>query len=190
MHLHIVAPEVLSFLESLHCFERLKLVSNLTLKYTTDTQWQASAMLEVKYICHTRTCPYMLLLTGADPNVETKINETIIHVAAASGELQIIEYLVDTYRYDVTYLNKGTSGGVCKIQGKPLPSGGWTALHYACAGGHAPVVKYLLKMGVNWKIRSDEEIAPKDLVKIFKHMDTIMPLFPTTAAEKKDWKNF
>ena len=123
--------------------------------------------------------------------VETSTNETLLPIAAACGQLEIIEYLVDTYSLDSAYINKVTSEGVCKIQGKPLPSTGWNALHYACAGGHAPVVKYLIKKEVNWKLRSEEEISPKDLVKIFKHVDTLMPLFPDNQKkENRDWKNF
>ena len=121
---------------------------------------------------------------------ETEDSETHLHAAASSGDLSIVTYLVDTYKRDIDYLNKRTTGGVCKIKGRPIPSGGWSALHFACAGGHAEVVKYLISKGVNCNVKSDEEMTAKDVVKIFKHTDTIMPLFPVKTDDRREWKNY
>ena len=103
-----------------------------------------------------------LLLKGVKPDVVDVRGDSALVVASRSGQLPIVQTLVESGA-KVNLRNKwgdsalmvaalnGQESVVRYLRGKggDVNSTGWTALHYAAVNGHADVAKYLLDQGAN-----------------------------------------
>ncbi|HYD18672.1 MAG TPA: ankyrin repeat domain-containing protein [Patescibacteria group bacterium] len=83
----------------------------------------------------------VLVARGADPfgqhhhqEMTTGIWQTLLHVAAANGHKQIVDFLLEGDKYDKALINR-------------IDNNRNTALHLAAAGGHLEIVRTLLAHG-------------------------------------------
>lgn len=70
--------------------------------------------------------------------------QTVLHVAAEEGKLDIVQWLVEKYRLDVNAVDNN----------------GWTPMHSAAKGGHPKIVKYLLEKGGFGRAVNNEGSSP------------------------------
>ena len=103
-----------------------------------------------------------LLLKGAKPDVVDVRGDSALVVASRSGQLPIVQMLIDSgakinlrNKWGDSALMVAALNGQEKVvrylrsKGGDVNSSGWTALHYAAVNGHADVAKYLLDQGAN-----------------------------------------
>ena len=125
--------------------------------------------------CHT-------IFAGAKIDVMNDSDETLLHAAAHYGQLEVIEFLLETINLADDYINKQTNEKSFAIIRKiKIPSESWTALHFACALGHTDVVRYLLGHGADRSIRTGDGLKPIELCKAYKQKH-IIPVFEDRRA--------
>ena len=103
-----------------------------------------------------------LISRGYDVMDKDSNGQTVLHNACDTGNVELVQYLVENYSYMLTirdkegqtpYLVTGFSGSVdlvkflvsrgCDVTDKD--SGGWTVFHYACQGGKLKLAQYLVE---------------------------------------------
>ncbi len=110
-----------------------------------------------------------LLSQGADVTFENADGFTVLMIAAQKGNLQMVESLITTRKYNQTELNNalifaGNSGGLNLVKYllsnganiKAKTDGGMTVLMTAVESGNLDLVKYLLSKGANLKAKTDD----------------------------------
>jgi ankyrin repeat protein len=86
-----------------------------------------------------------LVENGLDINAEIhERQQTVLHRAADLGVPEIVELLLGTGQIDVDHQD----------------SWGTAALHYACRGGHLPVVRQLVEAGANVNVQENYGYTP------------------------------
>ncbi|KAK3583377.1 hypothetical protein CHS0354_040339 [Potamilus streckersoni] len=101
-----------------------------------------------------------LIQAGLDLNARTNDNKHVLHIAAHHDNLSIIKHLIENY------------------PSLPLQNdkNGWTAIHYAAAGGSAPVIEALIQAGLDLNARTNDNkhvlhiAAHHDNLSIIKHL--------------------
>lgn len=103
----------------------------------------------------------MLLEHGANPNVVDHNGSPPLHLAAWTGDYEIVELLANIannhQRTDINLANKDNE----------------TALHSACQYGHRAVVSLLLAKGGDPRIRNVRGETPLDLAAQYGRFETV-----------------
>ena len=154
--------------------------------------------------------PKIFLETFSFDNVATHYGRTILHYAAACGNLSAIRYIYETQKLhdfnvkdhlQLTLLHYACFfgridivkylSGISKEKGidfNDIGIMGVTPLHFASEEGHFDVVKYLLENAVELKIdvfgkKINEGCTAEDLAKRNRHQD-IIQLFDDYMTHK------
>ncbi|KAK3608445.1 hypothetical protein CHS0354_035447 [Potamilus streckersoni] len=85
-----------------------------------------------------------LMQAGLDITARTKDGYHVLHIAADKDNLAIVKYLITTQSQ--------------LLQQTDIK--GWTALHYAAAGGSVPVIDALLQAGLDITARTNDGLRP------------------------------
>jgi len=121
-----------------------------------------------------------LMVEGADIRYkDPKSGFSVLHVAAERGAaLEIVQYLVNM------------QGALAGDDGMPLQDKkGQTALHRACARGHAPLTALLLSNGANPHTTDRQRQTPLHLAAKAGHLDCVRRLLSAGASPNVSDKN-
>jgi uncharacterized protein len=135
-----------------------------------------------------------LVRRGVDPNTSDRAGTTLLMLAAANGNEQLIEFLLRTNanqlnynEYSETAIAIGALYGHLGIvqhlvqAGSPIDGHGWNALHYAVFNGHAEIVRYLLTKGANLNALAPNRQTPLMLAARNGHVDVAKMLVDAGA---------
>uniref|UniRef100_A0A8C6XN30 Uncharacterized protein n=1 Tax=Naja naja TaxID=35670 RepID=A0A8C6XN30_NAJNA len=112
-------------------------------------------------------------LNLTDVNATNSANETLLHVAATHGHLEIIDYLI----------SKGAKLEVKDNKGR-------TPLHRAAEKGHDKAVNRLLQAGANMYSLDQEGRTPFHLANQNQHMHILRNILKEEARRHKNQHNF
>ncbi|OCT84861.1 CARD- and ANK-domain containing inflammasome adapter protein [Xenopus laevis] len=113
------------------------------------------------------------ILRDTDINAVNPSGETLLHMAAASGHVAVIEYLI----------NKGA-----KIDSKDMKHR--TPLHRASENGHGEAVKVLLRAGAFIYSLDDASLTPLHLAAENNHQNVLKILLQEEGRQYKNRHNF
>ncbi|XP_002931656.2 ankyrin-3 [Xenopus tropicalis] len=113
------------------------------------------------------------ILRDTDINAVNPSGETLLHIAAASGHVAVIEYLI----------NKGA-----KIDCKDIKHR--TPLHRAAENGHGEAVKVLLRAGAFIYSLDDDSLTPLHLAAENNHQNVVKILLQEEGRQYKNRHNF
>ncbi|XP_029474614.1 ankyrin-3-like [Rhinatrema bivittatum] len=113
------------------------------------------------------------ILKDNDINAVNSSNETLLHVAAANGQVPVIDYLI---------------GKGAKLEMKD--KNGRTPLHRASEKGHAEAVRVLLNAGANLYALDKDANAPLHLAAQNKHFDIVKMMLQDETRNYRNRHNF
>lgn len=113
------------------------------------------------------------VLKESDVNAVNVSNENLLHIAAAHGHTEIIDYLI----------SKGAKLDVKDKKGR-------TPLHRAAEKGHVNAVKVLLQAGANMYSLDQEGKTPLHLASQNQHTDVLRSILKKEARRHKNQHNF
>ncbi|XP_061486475.1 CARD- and ANK-domain containing inflammasome adapter protein-like [Rhineura floridana] len=113
------------------------------------------------------------ILQKSDINAVNSANETLLHIAAAHGHSEIIDYLI----------SKGARAEVKDKNGK-------TPLHRAAERGHDKAVKILLRSGANMYSLDQDSNSPLHLASQNHHIHVLKSILKEEARRHKGQHNF
>ena len=131
----------------------------------------------------------LFFLSGADPRLKTSGDETLLHAAAKGGHLPVVQFLIETLKFEEGYIHEKTNdhSSACLRKIK-TPTEMWTALHFACGLGHRDVVVYLLEHGAETGARTGDGLRPVEVCKAFRHKE-LVPIFEERRASQSKVDN-
>ncbi|XP_062974220.1 CARD- and ANK-domain containing inflammasome adapter protein-like [Elgaria multicarinata webbii] len=112
-------------------------------------------------------------LKESEVNAVNSANETLLHIAAAHGHTEIIDYLI-------------SKGAKLEVKDK----GGRTPLHRAAEKGHDKAVKMLLQAGANIYSLDQEGKSPLHLASQNHHAHILKSILKEEARRYKNRHNF
>ncbi|KAM3838810.1 CARD- and ANK-domain containing inflammasome adapter protein-like [Vipera latastei] len=112
-------------------------------------------------------------LNATNVNATNSANETLLHIAAAHGHTEIIDYLI----------SKGAKQEVRDNKGR-------TPLHRAAEKGHDKAVNRLLQAGANMYSLDQEGKTPLHLANQNQHMHVLKNILKEEAGRHKNQHNF
>lgn len=105
-----------------------------------------------------------------------KNGNTLLHMAAANGHYDIVEYLInDRVPQEMVgiYINqKNTEGN--------------TALHWAALNGHLKVVQFLYSHGADGKIQNEAGHTPFYYAEVFQHQEVASFILSNTLYDDEE----
>ncbi|KAF8770210.1 Ankyrin-3 like protein [Argiope bruennichi] len=140
----------------------------------------------------------ILLKPGADYlNKDTKVKNSVLHIAAASGSLEIIESLIDK-KVDINFrdssgatpIHMAAKEGHRNVLEYFLNLGmdvdergenGWTSLHYAASGNHSKICRFLFEKGANVNAVSKDGATPLHTAAEMGKLDALLALLEIGA---------
>ena len=118
-----------------------------------------------------------MFVPGASVEDLNTSSETILHIAAKNGQLNIIKLVTEAMGIDRRFINKpAQENSTALIKGKKCVTKQWTALHFACAFGHNYIVKNLLDCGADKNMRTKDKLNAVEVCKAYKQKH-LLPLF-------------
>ncbi|XP_039175955.1 CARD- and ANK-domain containing inflammasome adapter protein-like [Crotalus tigris] len=112
-------------------------------------------------------------LNATNVNATNSANETLLHIAAAHGQTEIIDYLI----------SKGAKREVKDNKGR-------TPLHRAAEKGHDKAVNRLLQAGANMYSLDQEGKTPLHLANQNQHMHVLKNILKEEVRRHKNQHNF
>ncbi|KAJ6662578.1 hypothetical protein lerEdw1_011715 [Lerista edwardsae] len=113
------------------------------------------------------------ILKESDVNAVNSSNESLLHIAAALGHMEVIDYLI-------------SKGAKLDIKDKK----GRTPLHRAAEKGHVNAVKVLLQAGASMYNLDQEGKTPLHLASQNQHTDVLRSILKEEARQHKNQHNF
>ena len=124
------------------------------------------------------------MCAGLAVTYETADGQTLLHLAAVAGKLNIATYLVQQHNIDSAFVNKQTTGGSTSLRGSSVDTAGWTALHFVCVLGLVSFVQYLLEQGADKNVKTSQGETAVSLAKKYKQ-EKILPLLGVQVPVSK-----
>ncbi|BGP25881.1 ankyrin repeat protein [Rhodotorula toruloides] len=146
----------------------------------TDPQTRETSLHLAAHKGRADLCEW-LLEEGVDDDEVSRdvLGETVLHIAAANGFVEILELYLSRYAFVLDWVN---SRGMTPLHAAALKGqaeaaqmlldygadinapdlNGNTPLHYACAWGHWPVMKLLIDLDCDQEPRNNEGFSPAE----------------------------